>query len=241
MAAGAMSDAEALAGFIDKWRERWPEWRIAEVFVPHDLRGTSAAWFALQQELAEAAWGGSDPRPGEAKLGWWAEELQGWSQGRRRHPLGLVLQRLPAPWLRLAASMPALIASREAGAGREPSFEVIAPVVQAIAGIDAAVFGAASNVDDNAEVLLAMQLLLLGDAAAPLQVRARAGDGAEAAARAWAADLLRAWPVAAGPRPLRLRGALLRERLRRFAAGGPRLRAVPALAALRIAWRAARG
>jgi len=236
-----MSDAEALAGFIDKWRERWPEWRIAEVFVPQDLRVVSIAWFALQQELAEAAWGGSDPRPGEAKLGWWSEELQGWSQGRRRHPLGLVLQRLPAPWLWLAASVPALIASREPSAGREPSFELLAPVGGAISGIDAAVFGAASNADDCVEVLLAMQLLLLGDAAAPLQVRARAGDGAEAAARAWAGDLLQAWPVTTGPRPLRLRGALLRERLRRFAAGGPRLQAVPALATLRIAWRAARG
>jgi hypothetical protein len=236
-----MSDAEALAGFIDKWRERWPEWRIAEVFVPQDLREISVAWFALQQELAEAAWGGSDPRPGEAKLGWWAEELQGWSQGRRRHPLGLVLQRLPAPWLRLAASVPALLASREPSAGREQSFELLAPIAGAISGIDAAVFGAASSVDDGVEVLLAMQLLLLGDAAAPLQVRARAGDGAEAAASAWARELLQAWPVVTGPRPLRLREALLRERLCRFAAGGPRLRAVPALATLRIAWRAARG
>ena len=237
-----MSDAEALAGFIDKWRERWPEWRIAEVFVPPHLRGTSVAWFALQQELAEAAWGGSDPRPGEAKLSWWAEELQGWSQGRRRHPLGLVLQRLPAPWLRLAASVPALIASRESSAGREQAFETIAPVALAISTIDAAVFDAAPADGNNANTLLALQLLALGVAAVPLQVRARIGnDDADLAARAWAGDLLQAWPVAAGARPLRLREALLRERLRRFAAGGARLQPVPALATLRAAWRAARG
>ena len=241
MAEGAVSDAEALAGFIDKWRERWPEWRIAEVFVRQDQRQVCVAWFALQQELAEAAWGGRDPLPGEAKLGWWAEELQGWSQGRRRHPLGLVLQRVPAPWLNLAASVPALIASRDAGARREQSFELVAPIAEAISAIDAAVFGVASATCDSSEVLLATQLLLLGDAAAPLQVRARIGDGAEAAARAWAGDLLQAWPATTGPRPLRLRGALLRERLRRFAVGGPRLQAVPALATLRIAWRAARG
>ena len=241
MAEGAMSDAETLAGFIDKWRGRWPEWRVAEVFVPPQSRETCVAWFALQQELAEAAWAGSDPRPGEAKLGWWAEELQGWSQGRRRHPLGLVLQRLPAPWLRLAASVPALIASRDAGSGREQAFALVAPVAEAISAVDAAVFGAGAGTHDSAEVLLAMQLLLLDDAAAPLQVRARAGDGAEAAGRAWAGDLLLEWPAATGPRPLRLRGALLRERLRRFAAGGPRLQAIPALATLRIAWRVARG
>jgi phytoene/squalene synthetase len=241
MAEGPMSDTEALAGFIDKWRERWPEWRIAEVFVPHDQRDVCVAWFALQQELAEAAWGGRDPLPGEAKLGWWAEELQGWSQGRRRHPLGLVLQRLPAPWLRLAASIPALIASRDSGVDREQSFDLVAPVADAMSAIDAAVFGTASGIRDSAGVLLAMQLLLLGDAAAPLQVRARAGDGAEAAARAWAGDLLQAWATTGGPRPIRLREALLGERLRRFSAGGPRLQAVPALATLRTAWRAARG
>ena len=240
-----MSDAEALAGFIDKWRERWPEWRVAEVFVPQDVRASCVAWFALQQELAEAAWGGSDPRPGEAKLGWWAEELQGWSQGRRRHPLGLVLQRLPAPWLRLAACVPALIASREASASREQAFEMLSPVAQAIAVVEAAVFDApASDIDAVTQALLALQLLIVGDATAPLQVRARGGDGsrADAFARAWASDLLQAWSEdRGGPRPLRIRQALLRGRLRRFVAGAPRLQAVPALATLRIAWRAARG
>ena len=49
---------------------RWPEWHVAEVFVPRRAARTGAsAWFALRQELTDAAWGGSDPRPGEAKLG----------------------------------------------------------------------------------------------------------------------------------------------------------------------------
>jgi hypothetical protein len=239
-----MSDAEALAGFIGKWRERWPEWRVAEVFVPAQARAASVAWFALQQELVEAAWGGSDPRPGEAKLGWWAEELQGWSQGRRRHPLGIVLQRVPAPWLKLAASLPVLAARREASGSRGQARAALAPIAQAITGIDAVVFDGPARSDDAGEVLLAMQLLLLGDAAAPLQVRARTGDtiAEESVARAWAADLSLEWTATNdGPRPLRIRSALLRERLRRFAAGDPRMRPVPPLTTLWVAWRAARG
>ena len=29
-----MSDHDALQGFLDKWRAQWPEWAVAEVFVP---------------------------------------------------------------------------------------------------------------------------------------------------------------------------------------------------------------
>ena len=59
-----MSDVDSLAGFTEKWRARWPEWRVAEVFVPVEQRERAIAWFALRQELADAAWGGNDPRPG---------------------------------------------------------------------------------------------------------------------------------------------------------------------------------
>jgi len=238
-----MSDVEALAGFVAKWRERWPEWRIAEVFVQNDQREACVAWFALQQELAEAAWGGSDPTPGEAKLGWWAEELQGWSQGRRRHPLALVLQRLPAPWLPLAASLPVLAASREAAPTGRQAVDLLVPVARAIAGVDAALFGKAAEAEAASSVLLATQLLLQADAAAPLQLRARLGHagGDEAIARAWAVDLLQDWPDMHGARPPRIRQALLRRRLQRFSDGQARLQSLPALATLRTAWSAARG
>ena len=113
MAAAAMSDSQALAAFLDKWRERWPEWSVAEVFVPAREREMAVAWFALLQELTDAAWGGSDPRPGEAKLGWWAEELHGWSQRRRRHPLGLALQPRLLRGVDWAWRLPALLAARE--------------------------------------------------------------------------------------------------------------------------------
>lgn len=238
-----MSDAEALAGFIDKWSERWPEWRVAEVFVPQQLRYNALAWFALQQELVEAAWGGNDPRPGEAKLAWWMEELQGWSQGRRRHPLGFALQRLPAPWQRLSAAIPSLIASREASGSREQAFDVLAPVADAMARVDATLFDAALAAGGNSQLLVAMQLQMQGDASVPLQLRARGAVGNDGSvARSWAEDILRTWPAPrVGPRPVRLRQALLHERLRRFAAGGAQIQGVPVLAALGVAWRAARG
>ena len=112
-----MSDHDALQGFLGKWRARWPDWAVADAFVPADQRERVWAWLALRDELAEAAWGGEDPRPGDAKLGWWADELDGWSRGARRHPLGLALQKVPAPWPGLAACLPALRASRERPAG----------------------------------------------------------------------------------------------------------------------------
>ena len=82
-----MSTPEELAHFFDKWRARWPEWPVAEAFIPPPQRELAMAWLALRSELADAAWGGADPTPGAAKLGWWVEELLGWAQGarRRRH------------------------------------------------------------------------------------------------------------------------------------------------------------
>src|SRR5512141_2186426 len=102
LAVTAIDTTQSASAFADKWRQRWPEWRIAEVFIAPAQRELAIAWFALRQELLDAAWAGSDPRPGEAKLAWWAEELDGWSRGRRRHPLGLTLQRHAAPWSQLA-------------------------------------------------------------------------------------------------------------------------------------------
>ena len=122
MDVAAVSERDALQGFLGKWQAQWPEWRVAEVFVPEAHRARAQAWFALRDELGDAAWGGDDPRPGDAKLGWWAEELDGWSRGARRHPLGLSLQKVPAPWDSLAACLPALPLPRRMWAGGEVSF-----------------------------------------------------------------------------------------------------------------------
>ena len=85
MATTAMDGARGAGDFVAKWRARWPEWAIAEVFVPPSRREIAQAWMTLLQELGDAAWGGADVRPGEAKLTWWAEELLGWSRGARPH------------------------------------------------------------------------------------------------------------------------------------------------------------
>ena len=240
-----MSDEQALAGFLDKWRSRWPEWGVAEVFVPASQRDIALAWFALRQELTDAAWAGSDPRPGEAKLAWWAEELQGWPQGRRRHPLGIALQRLPAPWPGLAASLTALLASREPVSEWDQATDVIAPFAASTSGVAAALFASVQGpVAPVTACLLAEHVLLRGDAAAPLRTRAQLGGAAPelATARAWAQELLQRWPATKpGSRTERIHAGLLHERLRRFAAGGVLSPALPRPAALWASWRAARG
>jgi len=39
--------SSALDSFLDKWRERWPEWAFVERFVDEADRARSVAWFAL--------------------------------------------------------------------------------------------------------------------------------------------------------------------------------------------------
>lgn len=238
-----MSDVEALAGFTGKWRARWPEWRVAEVFVPTEQRERAVAWFALRQELADAAWGGSDPRPGEAKLAWWSEELSGWSQGRRRHPLGLALQRLPVPWTVLAASLPALQASRDRPADADEALAAVEPYARAVGRIAASVFASCTPAPTPGIVagVLAERLLQGGEAAVPLAFLARHANGADAL-RAWAAELLQRWPLPYDGTPHgRVHASLVRLRLARVAAGGAFERPAPAWRALFAAWRAARG
>jgi len=130
-----MTRSDSVSSFIEKWRARWPEWTQAVAFVPPAQRDLVAAWFALLQELTDAAWGGGDPAPGLAKLGWWQEELQGWAKGARRHPLGDLLQPYAAPWMALALALPALQASRMGEPA--PAAEAFA---RAVADCEAALF-----------------------------------------------------------------------------------------------------
>ncbi|NUS39488.1 MAG: phytoene/squalene synthase family protein [Lysobacter sp.] len=238
-----MNEAAA-ASFTGKWRERWPEWGVAEVFVAPAERALAVAWFALRQELTDAAWAGNDPRPGEAKLAWWADELQGWAQGRRRHPLGAALGAGAAPWSLLANCLPALLASRDRAVDADQAIAAVEPFAEAVAGIAATLFASRTPAPTRnaALALLAEQLLVQGEASAPLLVRARLGEevGANGFARAWAAELLSRWPQPHdGARPGRVHAALLHGRLRDFARSG-RLRPLPAWRALWVAWGAAR-
>lgn len=137
-----MSEVAALAGFSEKWRTRWPEWTIAEAFLARQQRAAAVAWFALLQELADAAWGGSEPAPGLAKLAWWQEELRGWCKGARRHPLGGALQPLDAPWSELAAALPTLRDLRDVPwSDPERSIARLAPFASAVMQVEAALFG----------------------------------------------------------------------------------------------------
>ena len=214
-------------GFIDKWRTRWPEWQVAEVFLPGAGRQRWLAWFALRQELIDAAFAGADPRPGEAKLGWWIEELQGWAQGRRRHPLGMGLQSLPAPWAPLAASLPAFAAAR-ASAGIASLRTTLAPAAAAIAAVDAVLSRVQAPAAQPAPAadailfgLLAQRALLESD---------------DHLAR----ELLVQWLPPRGTRGERMLAALLHERLRRCVAGAQATQPPSRWRVLAIAWRAAR-
>jgi hypothetical protein len=229
--------------FVDKWRTRWPEWQVAEVFLPAPARARLLAWFALRQELLDAAWAGADPRPGEAKLAWWAEELQGWAQGRRRHPLGIMLHPLPAPWARLAAALPALAAARERPVDLAEARETLLAFAAAVADIDIVLAGETGTPADAGAIalhLLAQRAVHGDDNAVPLSVRARLGPdaGAATATRAWADELLQAWSPGQGTRAARIHAAVLRERLRRLAGAGTR--PPSRWRSLVLAWRAAR-
>lgn len=217
-----MTAFDATASFIDKWQARWPEWRIGVAFIPAPQRETAFAWFALLQELTDAAWSGADPTPGLAKLAWWNDELRGWTRGARRHPLGEVLQARAAPWEALAGSLLALQATRDlppAEGSFDPGLRVFAA---AVARCEDAIFDAGERVapdcDGPAFDLRAERALLLGAAGTV--------DGPDAR------------PRPCGPRPRRLHSAFLRERLRRAAAGAS---AQAPLRTLWLAWRAARG
>lgn len=221
-----MSDPDDLRHFFDKWRARWPEWSVVETFIPEPQRELAMAWLALRSELADAAWSGSDPTPGAAKLGWWAEELSGWAQGARRHPLGRVLQRQPAAWAALAAGIPALRASRTQIGELAPAAKGLEPFSAGLAQVSSVLFDAHPTASGwtTAVVLLGERALRQPPSGTPGEISAR--------------GLLLQPRFDAGSRPERIHAALVRLRLQRLLAGKPpepgRFRA------LWTAWRAAR-
>jgi hypothetical protein len=230
------------AAFVGKHRARWPEWEIAAVYLPPAQRPLAAAWLALLQELGDAAWGGEDPTPGQAKLAWWQEELQGWSAGRRRHPLGrALLPHGPIPWAALAAGLPALAASHERPADSTAAISLPGPFAVAAAEVEAALLGAgaaAASSGDLASALLSERLLHHRAQAVPLQLQAQFGA---AAAAAWANALLSSWPRGTPvARARRLQAMLQRARLRQLASGVEAPAPLSRWSTLWRGWRAAR-
>lgn len=234
-----MSGSEALEGFLDKWRTRWPEWGVVEVFVPPAQRRTALAWFALLQEFEDAMNIAGDPLPADAKLGWWGEELRDWSRHRSRHPLGRILEPCEAPWATLAEMLPRLAHARTRPLDQDTAFVGIEPLARALAAVEAAVFGATASA---AQVqAIALQLLSSRVQHGALQgVPLRVQGVAEPSVGSWQSELLRRWPSSAGgPAPRRLVSAL--QQLRLGQSSGRPGRAVHRLRILWIGWRAARG
>lgn len=222
-----MSDAEALQEFLNKWRGHWPEWAVAEVFLPAAQRAQARAWLALRSELLEAAWGGEDPTPGAAKLGWWEEELAGWARGARRHPLGLALQKCPVDWRALVEAIPALRASRVPDVDCASALAVLMPFAQAQTAIAAGLCAApsATSAQASAEALLQEWVLHLPE-------RGVVATGTDVP------SLLALAPMQGGARVERIHAALVRERLRRASRG--QAGALPPLAVVWASWQAAR-
>ncbi len=158
---GARESAES---FIATWRGQWPEWRIAEVFIPPAQRLQAAAWLSLLASWTDAAQT-AEPAPGLAKLAWWQEELHGWSRGARRHPLGLLLQKQPVDWAALAMALPGLMRRAE-------SFDptALTHLAKALAMAETALFADKAAADnDEAASLVGLQLTLGLAASAPQQ------------------------------------------------------------------------
>ena len=228
-----MSTVDAdLQDFLDKWRRRWPEWRIAQVFVAEAQRETAEAWFAMLQEWTDAAWAGDDPTPGFAKLGWWQEELIGWTKGARRHPLGSVLQKRSAKWAMLGSELTVLQAVREP-LRAYAEIEILQPQLQALSSAIAAC----------EHDLFAAQGVPVADAFGLLAAHAlwhREESTDVVRFKAWVRTLAATAPQRADSRPRRIHDALSLARLRRIAADGATAPLSPPTA-LWCSWRAARG
>ncbi|MFT3762952.1 MAG: phytoene/squalene synthase family protein [Pseudoxanthomonas sp.] len=211
-----MTDTTALDSFLGKWRSRWPEWQVAEVFVPAAQRETAVAWFALLQEFEDAMNVAGDLLPADAKLAWWGEELRDWSRRRSRHPLGRVLEPQAGPeFFDLAESLPALQRLRERPAGPQAAFDTVRPLALAIANAEATLSGLPTDeaqIRSFAAQMLASRLWAAGAAAVPQGL-----DEAQ-----WARALLQHWPARVkGGRARRLWSALARSRLQRHEGVGP--------------------
>ena len=137
-----MSDSAALDSFLEKWRARWPEWSVAEVFVAPARRDIVVAWFALLQEFEDVLNIAGDPLPADAKLAWWGEELRGWASQRSRHPLGRRLEPVRADWARLADALPTLAEARTVPRDREAGFAALSRYGEAVAAVESGVLGA---------------------------------------------------------------------------------------------------
>lgn len=235
-----MSDSSALESFLGKWRSRWPEWAVAEVFVPVERRALVVAWFALLQEFEDAMNVTGDPLPADAKLAWWGQELKDWSGRRSRHPLGRVLEPHAAPWDALADALPALIDARETPEDGDAALAQLLAYGKAAAEVEAVLLGGRTvSPDAMAVQVLAARLMAVGATALPRHVKGAGDSNASQRMAQWKAALLEHWPdQRTGARERRIHAGLSRMRLQRQ---GMPPRPVSRVRLLFNAWWAARG
>ncbi|MFT4248897.1 MAG: hypothetical protein QM581_12860, partial [Pseudomonas sp.] len=160
----------ALDSFLDKWRTRWPEWAVAERFVPESQRPLALAWFALLQEFEDIMNIAGDPLPADAKLAWWQQELRDWSAQRSRHPLGRLLEPVRAPWAELAASLPAMQEARMPPASLAQALQALQAFAAAVAAVERVLFGRDAGHDDTRAIAvqwLQTRAAAAGSAAVP--------------------------------------------------------------------------
>ncbi|AOY66080.1 phytoene/squalene synthase family protein [Xanthomonas perforans] len=227
-----MSQSSALDSFLDKWATRWPEWSVAEPFVPEPQRRLAVAWFALLQEWEDIMNIAGDPLPADAKLAWWQQELRDWSSQRSRHPLGRVLEPVRAPWSQLADTLPAMQAARVQPQSLQHALGALRTFAEAVIAVEAVLFARARPGDATAVAVqwLDARQRVAGDGAAPGGV----------ATSAWRTQLLQAWPrKVALARPHRVWSRLARLRLQRALSG--RTAYPPPVQQLWHSWRAASG
>lgn len=221
----SVADSSALDSFLDKWRTRWPEWSVGETFVAADRRARAVAWFALQQEFEDAMNIAGETLPADAKLAWWGEELRGWSQQRSRHPLGRVLEPIPADWAGLAETLPVLMDAREPASSADAAYAQLQPWAEAMARVESIVLGGAPSAQLFVVQTLAQRMIEVHVAAPPQD---HSGTDAAARQHGWATTLLRAWPAFGRAAPeRRLWASYAHGRLQRFVRAGGKEVALP--------------
>jgi len=241
-----MNAPTALDSFLDKWRDRWPEWSVAEAFVAEAERDRTVAWFSLLQEFDDILNIAGDPTPADAKLGWWASELRDWSTHRSRHPLGRLLEPVPAPWAQLADALLALVAAREPQIDADAALASLSIYAEAVCDVEAVLLGGARPESAAlAAQVLAARLAEAGPLAVPHAFAANTADdeaSRECTRQEWARELLGRWPVGAGgSRARRIYARLARHRLEQLAAGRTSQPGRRLMGDLWRAWRAASG
>lgn len=235
-----MTTSTALDSFLDKWRTRWPEWQVAEPFVPEAQRTLVVAWFSLLQEFDDILNTSGDPMPADAKLAWWGEELRSWSAQRSRHPLGRMLEPVRAPWAELAQTLPDLIEARAVPVDPAQAQRALHAYGAAVAAVEAVMFETPARGDVATPVVLQTLAQRLHEAGVAAVPRSLLADDDGNATHRWGQQLLRNWPArVAGPRPRRLYASLARTRQQAWSQG-QELKATPVRTLLRT-WWAARG